>query len=76
MQFFVHILLQSPILAINLTCKNVDADRKVTFFVISPFVNLFLWTTCKTKLPYEMKTLLTVIFKINFHNCMDKAGLY
>lgn len=57
MQFFVHFLLQSQILPINLTSKKFDADRKVTFFVISPFVNLFLWTAHKTELPYEMKTL-------------------
>lgn len=42
MQFPVHILLQSPILPINLTSKNFDADRKVTFFVISPFVNCLM----------------------------------
>lgn len=74
MQFSVHILLQSPILPNNLTSKNFHADRKVTFFVISPVVNLFLWATHKIELPYEMKTLLTIICKINFHNCVDKAG--
>lgn len=68
--------LQSPVPPINLTTKNLDADRKVSYFVISQFVNLFLQATHKPELPYEMKTLLTVIFKINFHGCLEEAGLY
>lgn len=76
MQFSVHILFQGPMLPISLISKKFHADRKVTFFVISPFVNFFLWVAHKIELPYEMKTLLTIICKINFRNCMDKAGLY
>lgn len=68
-----YILLQSSILPINLTSKNFNADSKVTFFVISTFVNMFLHINQNYLTKWRPST---IIFKINFHNCMDKAGLY